>query len=385
MIARVREYHSYGEALAEWKRFNITPLLEEGDEMRDYVFMFLEGNDAEEVGRMEVHTEDLGGSAFRCDSESHIRSFLVFETGMLRSQVCGSSSEPSTDPIRSALNYYRRVETPPIEWNRGRLDFDRTLVMGILNVTPDSFSDGGKFLGKDEALQRAVQMVEEGVDIIDIGGESTRPGAEGITPEEELGRVMPVIRDLVPSTDALISIDTRHWQVAQKALANGVDMINDVDGLRQSRMAELAAETGTPVILMHMQGDPKTMQAAPHYEDVVGDISLFFQERLKEVKAAGMKTERVILDPGLGFGKTFEHNLQILDRLREFRSLGSPILVGASRKGFIGKISGPDGRLEGSLAAASAAILNGANIVRVHDVKETVRVVRMIDAIRGKC
>ena len=383
MIARVREYHSYSEAFAEWKRFNIAPPVEERDEMRDLVFMFLEGDDAEEVGWMEFLAEDLGGNAFRCDSEAHTRSLLVFETGVLRSQASGRSREPSIDPISSALQNYRRVETPPIRWNRGRLDFDRTLVMGILNVTPDSFSDGGKFLGKEEALKRALHMVEEGADIIDIGGESTRPGAEGTAPGVELERVMPIIREFVPSTDALISIDTRHWEVAREALANGVDMINDVSGMREPKMVELAAETGAPVILMHMLGDPKTMQAAPHYEDVIGDISLFFQERMWEAKAAGVSMERVILDPGLGFGKTFEHNLQIIDRLREFRSLGSPILVGASRKGFVGKISGPEGRLEGSLAAASAAIFNGANIVRVHDVKETVRAVRMVDAIRG--
>ncbi len=384
MIARIRDYNSYSEALAEWKRFNIAPPLDGDDEMRDLMFVFVEGDDASEVDRAEFLAEELGGDAFRCDSEAHIRSLLVFETGALRSQACARGSEQPNDIIRTALENYRRTDTPAIKWNRGRIDFERTLVMGILNITPDSFSDGGKFLGKEAALQRALQMVEEGADIIDIGGESTRPGAEGITPEAELERVMPVIRELVPSTDALVSIDTRHWQVAREALANGVDMINDVSGLREPKMVELAAETGAPVVLMHMQGDPRTMQAAPHYEDVVGDISLFFQERLREAKAAGVKTDRVILDPGLGFGKTFEHNIQILGRLREFRSFGSPILIGSSRKGFVNKISGSEGRLEGSLAAASAAILNGANIVRVHDVKETVRAVRMIDAIRAQ-
>jgi dihydropteroate synthase len=384
MIARVREYLSYREALAEWKGFNIAPPIEDEGELRDLSFIFLEGKDADEVRRSEFLAEELGGDAFRCDSETHVRSMLVFEAGVLRSEACRRSKEPGIDPIRDALECYRRTETSPINWNRGRLDFERTLVMGVLNVTPDSFSDGGRFLGKETALHRAIQMVEEGADIIDIGGESTRPGAEEISVEEELERIMPLIRELVPSTDALISIDTRHWQVAREALANGVDLINDVSGLREPNMMEVAAETGAPVILMHMRGDPKTMQDAPSYEDVVGDISLFFNDRLGAAVAAGVKRDRVILDPGLGFGKTVEHNLQILDRLREFRSFGRPILIGASRKGFIGKISGPEGRLEGSLAAASAAIINGANIVRVHDVKETVRAVRLIDAIRSR-
>jgi dihydropteroate synthase len=385
MIARVREYHSYPEALTEWKRFNIAPPVEDEEEMRDLVFVFLEGDEADEVGRTESLAEELGGDAFRCDSETHARSLLVFETGMLRAQACYRSDQPGPDPIRNALQNYRRSETPSIQWDRGRLDFDRTVVMGILNVTPDSFSDGGKYLGKEAALQRALQMVEEGADIIDIGGESTRPGAEEIAPELELARILPLIRELAQSTDALISVDTRHWQVAQEALASGADIINDVSGLRQARMVDLAAETGVPVILMHMLGDPKSMQAAPYYEDVVGDISLFFQERLDVAVAAGVKRDRVVLDPGLGFGKTIEHNLEILARLREFRSLGPPILVGASRKSFIGKISGSEeGRLEGSLAAASVAILNGASIVRVHDVKETVRAVRLIDGVRGQ-
>jgi len=385
MIARVREYHSYREALAEWKRFNIAPPVEDEEEMRDLVFVFLEGGEADEVSRTEFLAEDLGGDAFRCDSEAHTRSLLVFETGVLRAQACPRSDQPGSDPIKNALQNYRRTETPSIQWDRGRLDFERTVVMGILNVTPDSFSDGGKYLGKEAALQRALQMVEEGADIIDIGGESTRPGAEEITPEEELARILPLIRELVRSTDALISVDTRHWQVAQEALTSGADIINDVSGLRQAKMVDLAAETGVPVVLMHMLGDPKTMQSAPCYEDVVGDISLFFQERLDAAVAAGVKRDRVVLDPGLGFGKTHEHNLEILARLREFRSLGLPILVGASRKSFIGKISGSEeGRLEGSLAAASAAILNGASIVRVHDVKETVRAVRLIDGIRGR-
>jgi dihydropteroate synthase len=384
MIARVREYRSYREALAEWKGFNITPPVEGEGELDDLLFIFLEGHDADEVHLIEFLAEELGGDAFRCDSETHTRSLLVFEAGVLRSEACLRSKEPGIDPIRNALESYRRAETAPIKWNRGRLDFERTLVMGVLNLTPDSFSDGGKFLGTETALLRALQMVEEGADIIDIGGESTRPGAEEIAPEEELKRVMPLIRDLVPSTDSLISIDTRHWQVAQEALANGVDLINDVSGLREPKMIKLAAETGAPVILMHMLGDPRTMQDAPRYEDVIGDISLFFNDRLEAAAAAGVKKDRVILDPGLGFGKTVDHNLQILGRLREFRSFGQPVLVGASRKGFIGKISGPEGRLEGSLAAASAAILNGANIVRVHDVKETVRAVRLIDAIRSQ-
>jgi hypothetical protein len=183
MIARVREYHSYEEASTEWKRLNISPPVDDGDEMRELVFLFLEGDDPDEVGRMELLAEELGGEAVRCDSEAHTRSLLILETGALRSQACHGSSEPGIDPIRDAIQNYRRTGTPSIHWNRGRLDFDRTLVMGILNVTPDSFSDGGRYLGKAAALQRGLQMVEEGADIVDIGGESTRPGAEEIAPD----------------------------------------------------------------------------------------------------------------------------------------------------------------------------------------------------------
>lgn len=262
----------------------------------------------------------------------------------------------------------------------------RTLIMGILNVTPDSFSDGGQYVSKESALKRAEEMVKEGADIIDVGGESTRPYSEPVPAEEELRRVIPVIQSLKEKLPAKISVDTYKEKVARQAIEAGADMINDISGFTyEEKLASLAAEKKVPAILMHIKGKPKTMQDNPQYEDVMSEIVLFLRNSSKRAAAAGVENDRIIIDPGIGFGKTFEHNLQILKSLKTLKSLGFPILVGLSRKSFIGHILQTDTseRLKGGLAVAAIAILNGASILRVHDVKEFSQAARITDAINN--
>ncbi len=253
---------------------------------------------------------------------------------------------------------------------------NEVLVMGILNVTPDSFSDGGKFLGKNNAVKRAMEMEENGADIIDIGGESTRPGADQVPLEEELGRTVPVIEGIRKQTDVPISIDTYKSEVAKEALDAGVDIINDISALRfDSDLGRLAAERGAPLVLMHMQGNPKTMQEDPTYDDPVEDIRNFLGERVEEAKALGVEDEQLVLDPGIGFGKRLEDNYEILRRLEEFKQLGYPLLLGTSRKSFLGATLDlpTEERLEGTIASNVVGVLRGADILRAHDVKEVYR------------
>jgi dihydropteroate synthase len=257
--------------------------------------------------------------------------------------------------------------------------------MGVLNVTPDSFSDGGLYLQKDKAIEQGLAMVREGADIIDIGGESTRPYSESVPCDEEIARVIPVIEALVKDVKIPISIDTCKAKVAIEALKAGASMINDISALRfDPEMASVAAEAGVPVILMHMQGTPGDMQKNPTYDDLIQEILNFFEDAVKRAVKAGIRKELIIIDPGIGFGKTFHHNLEIIKELRKFSSLERPILLGTSRKAFIGHIlqNDPDERDTGTMATVSAGVLNGAHIVRVHDVKRTLETVKIIDAIR---
>ena len=268
----------------------------------------------------------------------------------------------------------------------GQLDFTRrTLIMGILNVTPDSFYGGSRRLDPAKAIADGVAMAARGADIIDIGGESTRPGAQPVTEEEELARVLPVLRGLRNEVALPISIDTYKSNVARAGLDAGADIVNDISALRfDPAMVSLVAGEKVPLVLMHMQGRPQTMQAEPHYDDVTREVRDFLAGQMYEAMDAGIAPEAIILDPGIGFGKTIEHNLQLLRGLSVLAALGQPLLVGVSRKAFIGKILGlePAHRLEGSLAAAVAADLTGANIIRVHDVAETCKAIRIADAIR---
>lgn len=261
----------------------------------------------------------------------------------------------------------------------------RTALVGILNVTPDSFSDGGRYLNADEAIAHGVRLAEEGADLIDIGGESTRPGARPVSAEEELERVLPVIRGLRRAVAIPLSIDTYKSRVARAALDEGADVVNDISALRfDPAMASLVATENVPVVLMHMQGTPRTMQERPFYRDVVAEVRDFLSERFRFALAEGVKPEQIVVDPGIGFGKDLEHNLALLRDLSALAALGRPILVGPSRKTFVGKILGigPEDRLEGSLAAAVAAVLAGANMIRMHDVREARRAIAIADALR---
>ena len=263
-----------------------------------------------------------------------------------------------------------------------------TLIMGILNVSPDSFYDGGRYDEPEKAVERAKQMVSCGADIIDVGGESTRPGSDPVSLKEELNRVIPVIEAISSEIDVPISIDTYKSEVAEKAIQAGASIINDISGLGfDEKMAEVAAEYDVPVVIMHIRGTPGDMQKNPHYDDVISDILAFFRDRIKFAIDSGIDKNKIIIDPGIGFGKTVEHNLEIIKKLREFKILGKPILIGTSRKSFIGftlEQENPGDRLYGTLATVAASVMNGADIVRVHDVKECGMAAGMIDAIVNK-
>jgi len=260
------------------------------------------------------------------------------------------------------------------------------LVMGIVNVTPDSFSDGGKYFDHAAAIAHGEDLARQGADILDIGGESTRPGAEPVSEAEELRRVIPVISALAKKVKTPISVDTMKPAVARAALEAGACMVNDVAANREDdAMWKLIAETGAGYVVMHMQGTPQTMQKKPVYEDVVGEVRQFFVERMKKLEAAGVKWEQIVLDVGIGFGKTAEHNLQLLAGLRSFTSLERPIVLGVSRKSFIARIAdGGNGRLSGALACTTLAAAAGVDIFRTHDVAETVQALRMTEAILAR-
>ncbi len=263
------------------------------------------------------------------------------------------------------------------------LDLERVAIMGILNVTPDSFSDGGIFFARDRALRHALQMVDEGADVIDVGGESTRPGARAVSTQEELDRVIPVIEALREAVAVPISIDTSKPAVMRAAVAAGAGMVNDIRALRGDGMLEAAAELGVPVCLMHMQGEPRMMQHNPYYDDVVAEVQEFLRARMQACLDAGIAAVKLIIDPGFGFGKTLGHNLDLLRNLKACCRLGVPVLVGLSRKSIIEKVLGlpMERRLHASIALALLAVRNGARIVRAHDVGPTCEALRMVEAV----
>ncbi len=265
------------------------------------------------------------------------------------------------------------------------LDLAHTHVMGILNATPDSFSDGGRYTRLDDALRHAQAMVAAGATLIDVGGESTRPGARAVSPDEELERVAPVVEALSRELDVIISVDTSTPIVISETARLGAGLINDVRSLRREGALQAAAATGLPVCLMHMLGEPGDMQDNPHYQNLLGEVSEFLRERMQQCVAAGIPVERIILDPGFGFAKSLDHNLSLFKHMQELHALGRPLLVGVSRKSMIGGALGrPVGeRLYGGLALAAMAMTKGAKILRVHDVAETVDVVRMIAAVEA--
>ncbi len=272
-------------------------------------------------------------------------------------------------------------------WRVGDRVFDcseRTLVVGILNVTPDSFSDGGRYLDRATAVAHATRMVDDGADILDVGGESTRPGSAPVSADEELERVHPAIERLAELHPAVpISIDTRKADVAAEALDAGATIVNDVSGGADPAMFDVVRDREAAVVLMHMRGDPTTMQEAPHYDDVVGEVHEYLRQRIEAAELAGIDPERIAIDPGIGFGKDLDHNLELMHGVDAFLDLGRPVLVGPSRKKFIGTILDlpMEERVEGTVGAVVWMVARGAHLVRVHDVKEVVRAVRVSDAI----
>ncbi len=273
-----------------------------------------------------------------------------------------------------------------LKWQRYSFDFtQRTYIMGILNITPDSFSDGGVYFDKEKAVEHALRMQEEGADIIDIGGESTRPGAKAVTLKEEIKRVVPVIEALAKKVSIPISIDTYKSAVADAAISAGASIVNDISGLRfDRRMPKVAARHKTPVVIMHIKGTPKNMQKNPSYKSLIPEIVDYLTGSIAIARDAGIPDDMIIIDPGIGFGKTLEHNLEIINRLNEFRGFEKPILIGPSRKSFIGKILGglpAEERIEGTASAVAIGIFNGANIIRAHDVKAMSRVAKVADAV----
>ncbi len=275
-----------------------------------------------------------------------------------------------------------------LEWGDHSLNLsNRTHIMGVINVTPDSFSDGGLYFKEDKAIEQGIAMAHAGADIIDIGGESTRPYSETVSCEKEIARVIPVIEALSRVIKIPISIDTCKAKVALEALKAGASIINDISALRfDPEMATVAAGAGVPVILMHMQGTPRDMQKNPTYNDLIGEILAFLKDAIERAVKAGIRTDLIIIDPGIGFGKSFQHNLEIIRELKQLGSLGTPILLGLSRKAFIGRIlqNQPHERDIGTMAAISAGILNGAHIVRVHNVQMAVETVKVIDEIKKR-
>lgn len=262
------------------------------------------------------------------------------------------------------------------------LDLNYPQVMGILNVTPDSFSDGGRYRQIDSALRHANEMIQAGATLIDIGGESTRPGAEDVSVEEELERVIPVAEAISQNFDVWVSVDTSKAEVMRESARAGVHLINDIRSLQEPGALEAAAESGLPVCLMHMQGMPRTMQQEPHYQNVVAEVDAFLAEQIARCEKGGIAREKIVLDPGFGFGKNLRHNYQLLAHLSDFHHFGLPLLIGMSRKSMIGQLLNvpPSERLVGSIACATIAAMQGAQIIRVHDVKETVEAMRVVEA-----
>ena len=272
-----------------------------------------------------------------------------------------------------------------LKWNKYCLDLGgRTHLMGVLNVTPDSFSDGGRFFSEDQAVAHGIAMAQDGADIIDIGGESTRPYSSRLSADEEMARVIPIIRRLSREISIPISIDTYKSEVALEALKAGASMINDISALRMdSNMCQVAAGADVPVIIMHMQGTPESMQRHPEYDDLIQEVLGFLSDGLQRCLSAGIKKDLIILDPGIGFGKTFDHNLKIIHELEKFEPLKQPILIGPSNKAFIGRILGKEAheRDTGTMAAVAACVMNGAHMVRAHNVKLAAETIKVIDAI----
>jgi dihydropteroate synthase len=357
-----------------------------------YYTIKLEGVDTRAANLMKGYMETLGGGiAMRKEAhEFTVRDTDVIISGSrhtLRLLAARLKGEPyGLDAVGAEITACTSPGNRIMSWAGRTLDFThKTYVMGILNCTPDSFYPYSRNATVKEALKSAREMIEAGVDIIDVGGESTRPGSEPVEEEEEIRRVIPVIQALRGESDIIISVDTRKKEVAERALDAGADIINDISGLRHGdELARLVARRGVPIVLMHMRGMPKTMQKNPGYKNTISEILRELQPSIAAAIGAGIAPEMIIIDPGIGFGKRIQDNLRIIKELSSLRSLSFPILVGLSRKGFIGEILDRpvEKRLIGTVTANTLAILNGANIIRVHDVADAVQMVKIIDSVR---
>ena len=378
-MARVRVYRSRAEAGEEWRRLGLPEGALDLSEIDLGRFIFLDSLSPE---GMEVLGKELaphGGTVLPCHGPRALVAIPPLALGALVPAEASVLLRELQDAVRDRY----AGEPPAFEWKGGSLDLSRPRVLGILNVTPDSFSDGGRHLDADAAVARAWQMRREGADVIDVGGESTRPRSMPVPPDVEWARIADVIRRVSAEVGAPVSVDTRRPEVARRALQAGAVIVNDVSGLREG-MVDVVRREGAAAIVMHMRGEPATMQNDTGYVDVVGDVYAFLERRVRDAVRAGVPRERLAIDPGLGFGKDLAGNLAIMSRLDELRSMGRPVAIGASRKTFLGRIAGggPEDRLEASLAAAAVACWQGVQLFRVHDVKETVRTLSAVSAMR---
>jgi len=392
---RLLQFSEPDEAIQEMKRIGVDPI---GIElMRDKIFHFnlmIKGIDCRLGNFLKQEMVLLGGDVAMdrrmIDCSVAASDIILMGTQNQLNTIIDRLADRFNDlqgvagRLRECL---KNIESPPhtVRCKKTVLQLnERTHLMGILNVTPDSFSDGGMFLDPGNAISHGIELASQGADIIDIGGESTRPGAKPLLPDEELRRIIPVIEGLSGEIDIPISIDTYKSLIAEKAVEAGAEMINDISGLHfDPKMADVAAKYDVPVVVMHIKGTPEIMQLDVHYDCLLTEIMEYLEESTEIAERAGVDERQIIIDPGIGFGKSVEDNLRIISRLTEFKSLGKPIMLGLSRKSFIGRILNAevDQRAEGTLASISAAIMNGANILRVHDVAPARKAAQMADAI----
>jgi len=394
-LVRCLHITSTNEAIQQMKEMGVDPIgvkLMEGKTL--FFNLKVEGIEPRRANLLKQEMLSIGGDVavdgrgFDCSAE--LTDALLMGTQKHFEKLISKLEQypdlqPLSHSIRETLKNISKTRYSIRCGKRSLILGRRTLLMGVLNVTPDSFSDGGLFFDTEKAISRGLKMVEEGADIIDIGGESTRPGAKPLELAEELRRVISVIEPLAKAVDVPISIDTYKAAVAKRAIEAGAEIINDISGLHfDPTLAQVAAKEDTPLILMHIRGTPETMQRNVHYDSLFSEILRYLRDSIQRAESAGLDPQQVIIDPGIGFGKTAEDNLLIIKNLHEFRILGKPILLGTSRKSFIGKIlnADPGERIEGTISSIAIGVLNGAHIVRSHDVLQAKKAIAVADAIR---
>jgi len=394
-LVRCLHIANANEAIQQMKKMGVDPIgvkLMEGKAL--YFNLKVEGIEPRRANLLKQEMLSLGGDVavegrgFDCSAEQ-TDALLMGTQKHFEKLILKLEQYPDLQPlgysIRETLKNISKTRYSVRCRKRTLMLGRRTLLMGVLNVTPDSFSDGGLFFDKEKAISHGLRMVEEGADIIDVGGESTRPGAKPLELEEELRRVIPVIESLAKEVDVPLSIDTYKSGVAKRAIEAGAEIINDISGLHfDPNIAQVAAKENTPLILMHIRGIPETMQKNVHYDSLFSEILRYLRDSIRRAESAGLDPQQVIVDPGIGFGKTMEDNLLIIKNLHEFRILGKPILLGTSRKTFIGKILKAEAgeRLEGTISSIAIGVLNGAHIIRSHDVLPAKKGIAVADAIR---